>query len=135
METLPGIKPQIKSLLYDDFQKVDLCCVTRTTGKEQDLGYRELKCHLISGMKGVVVRMPGVRMEEMSENGLALGWAPTVQVPLSNLLHLEGQEHCLLVRSRTIQATRSEASTDKVVFPRKGLWTAVTVLSGSRVPG
>ena len=68
--------PPIKNLLYYDLQKLDLCCVAGTTGKEEDLDYKEQKCHLNLEIKGVVLGVPGLRIKEVSENGLDLGWLP-----------------------------------------------------------
>ena len=65
--------PPIKNLLYYDLQKLDLCCVAGTTGKEEDLDYKEQKCHLNLEIKGVVLGVPGLRIKEVSENGLDLG--------------------------------------------------------------
>ena len=68
--------PLIKNLLYYDLQKLDLCCVAGTTGKEEDLDYKEQKCHLNLEIKGIVLGVPGLRIKEVSENGLDLRWLP-----------------------------------------------------------
>ena len=77
--------PPIKNLLYYDLQKLDLCCVSRTTGKE-DLDYKEQRCHLNPEIKGVVLGVPGLRMEEVSENRLDLGWLPLISLLRSPLV-------------------------------------------------
>lgn len=46
METLLTINPQIKSLLYYHFPRLDHSYVTRIAGKVQDLGCEEQKCYL-----------------------------------------------------------------------------------------
>lgn len=84
METLPGVNPRIKSLLYYYFKKSDLSYVTVTAQKEQIFSYKEQKCHLNLRDKGRCCEGAGLALVSLLKSLLLAGdWpAPSFLLPL-----------------------------------------------------